>query len=223
MYVPDIFALDDPQRIAEVIARFNFALLVTALPGQASGQASGRAPTATHLPFLYDAERGPHGTLIAHMAKANPHWRDFAGLAEAGGEALVVFWGPHAYVSPSWYGPGDAVPTWNYIAVHAYGTPRPIVDAAEVRAMLERLVATHEAGAAAPWSMASNDETYTARMQRGIAAFEIPIARIEAKAKLSQNKTPEVRGRVVTALRAAGDAEAAVLADWMDLPVTKED
>ena len=166
MYVPDIFALDDPQRIAEVIARFNFALLVTALPGKASGQASGRAPTATHLPFLYDAERGPHGTLIAHMAKANPHWRDFAGLAEAGGEALVVFWGPHAYVSPSWYGPGDAVPTWNYIAVHAYGTPRPIADAAEVRAMLERLVATHEAGAAAPRPSNARPTSTAARPQR---------------------------------------------------------
>ena len=98
MYVPDIFALEDPERVTAVMRRFNFALLVTAAPGG--------APTATHLPFMYDAERGPRGTLIAHMARANPHWREFAGLAEAGGEALVVFWGPHGYITPSWYGPG---------------------------------------------------------------------------------------------------------------------
>ena len=215
MYVPEMFALEDPQRVAEVMTRFNFALFVTALPG--------RAPTATHLPFMYDAERGPHGTLVAHMAKANPHWRDFAALAEAGQEALVVFWGPHGYVSPSWYGPGDAVPTWNYIAVHAYGAPRLIEDATEVRAMLERLVAIHEAGSAAPWSMARNDEKYTARMQRGIAAFEIPVTRLEAKAKLSQNKTPGIRGRVVASLRAASDAESQVLAEWMEALVATKD
>ena len=219
MYVPEMFALEDPRRIAEVIAQFNFALLVTALPGQAPGG----APTASHLPFMYDAARGPHGTLVAHMAKANPQWRDFAALAEAGQEALVVFWGPHGYISPSCYGPGDAVPTWNYLAVHAYGTPRLMEDAAEVRAMLERLVAIHEAGAATPWSMAGNDETYTARMQRGIAAFEIPVARLEAKAKLSQNKTPEVRGRVVEALRAAADPESQALAAWMDALVLAKD
>ena len=211
MYIPKDFKLDDPARIAEVIRRFNFGLLISAAPGGSSGG----APVATHLPFLYDAARGPHGTLTAHMARANPHWKDFVAIAEAGGEVLAVFSGPHGYISPSWYGPGDAVPTWNYVAVHAYGTPRLMEDAA-VRPMLEELVATHEASAAESWSMLGNDEKFLARMQRGIVAFEIPVARLEAKAKLSQNKTPEVRGRVSAALRAAGDGEAAVLAEWME-------
>ena len=205
MYVPKEFLLDDPERIAAVIEQFNFGLLISALAGQ--------APFATHLPFLYDATRGPKGTLIAHMARGNPHWKDFAALAEAGAESLIVFSGPHGYISPSSYGPGDAVPTWNYVAVHAYGTPKVMADAA-VRPMLEKLVAAHETGAA-PWSLAGNDEGFMTRMQRGIVTFEIPVARIEAKAKLSQNKTPEVRGRVVAALRGQG-TDAAILADWMD-------
>jgi len=209
MYVPKEFNLDDPERIAAVIEQFNFGLLISALPGGLSGG----APFATHLPFLYDAARGPKGTLIAHMARANPHWKDFAALAEAGAEALIVFSGPHGYISPSSYGPGDAVPTWNYVAVHAYGTPKVMEDAA-VRPMLEELVAAHETGPA-PWTLAGNDEGFMARMQRGIVAFEIPVARIEAKAKLSQNKTPEVRARVVAAMRGQG-GDGAVLADWME-------
>lgn len=207
MYVPKDFALEDPERIAEVIRRFNFALLITAAPG--------RAPMATHLPFMYDPARGPHGTLIAHMARANPHWRDLPDLAAAGVDALAVFSGPHGYITPSWYGPGDAVPTWNYVAVHAYGTPRLIEDA-PLRPMLEALVAAHEAGAAAPWSLAGNSEDFTARMERGIAAFEIELTRVEAKAKLSQNRTPADRDRVIAALRRAGDGGSAALADWME-------
>jgi len=90
MYIPKEFNLDDPERIAMVIEQFNFGLLISALPGQ--------VPVATHLPFLYDAARGPKGTLIAHMARANPHWKDFTALAEAGAEALIVFSGPHGYI-----------------------------------------------------------------------------------------------------------------------------
>ncbi len=208
MYVPDLFKLEDPRRIAEVLEHFNFALLVTAV--------EGGAPVATHLPFMFDAARGPKGTLVAHMARANPHWRDFAALTAAGGAALVAFSGPHRYISPSWYGPGDAVPTWNYVAVHAYGAPRLIEDPDAVRVMLDRLVAVHEAGAPKSWSLAGQDEGFLARMQRGIVAFEIPIDRLEAKAKLSQNKEPPVRQRISAALRGGGDGEAAALAAWMD-------
>ncbi len=205
MYVPEIFKLDDPHRIAAVLRRFNFALLVSAL--------EGRAPVATHLPFIFDAARGDKGTLIAHMARANPHWRDLAKLAETGGEALTIFSGPHAYISPSWYGPGDAVPTWNYVAVHATGVPRLVEDPAAVRAILTELVAVHEAGRAAPWSLEGQGEAFLARMQRGIVAFEIPVARLEAKAKLSQNKDAGVRRSVAAALREDGEAD---LAEWMD-------
>lgn len=180
MYVPEAFRLDDPRRIVEVMRAHDFALLVSAAEG---------VPQATHLPFLYDPKRGPQGTLLAHMARPNPQWRDFEKLAEEGQEALVIFQGPHAYISPSWYGEGPPnVPTWNYVAVHAYGLPRVIDDAAEVRALLERLVTTQEAGLDPAWSTAGLTEKYLAGMQRGLVAFEIPVSRLEAKAKLSQNK-----------------------------------
>ncbi len=205
MYVPKHFALQDPERIAKVFRHFDFALLISALDGQ--------APVAAHLPFIFDSTRGAKGTLRAHMARANPQWRDLAQLAETGGEALVVFSGPHGYISPSWYGPGDAVPTWNYVAVHAYGVPRSIEDAGEVEALLAGMVALHEAGSPAPWSLETQNEAYLARMRRGIAAFEIPIARLEAKAKLNQNKDAGVRRDVAMALREGGEAD---LAAWME-------
>ncbi len=191
MYTPDVFALADEAEARRIMRAHSFALLVTA---------AGASPLATHLPFLYDPGPGPHGTLLCHMAKANPQWKDFAMLEAEGREALVVFQGPHGYISPSWYAGGPAVPTWNYLAVHAYGTPRIIEDAEEIRAHQERLVETHEAGFAAPWSLAGQDEKYLARMLRGIVAFEMPITRLEAKAKLSQNRTEDDRQGVIAGL-----------------------
>lgn len=206
MYVPEHFSLDDPAAVAGVIQNHGFALLVTA---------PGGVPRAIHLPFLHEPEPGPHGTLLAHMARANPQWRDFAALAAAGGEALVIFQGPHGYISPNWYGPGPAVPTWNYVAVHAYGLPRLIEEEARVRALQERLVETFEAGGRAPWSMAGQDDKYIRGMLRGIVAFEIPVTRIEAKAKLSQNKSAADRQGVVAGLEASGRPGDLELAETM--------
>jgi len=194
MYVPEAFAVADEAEARRIMREHSFALLVTA---------AGGTPVATHLPFLYDPEPGPHGTLLCHMARANPQWKVFAKLEAEGREALVVFQGPHGYISPSWYEPGPAVPTWNYLAVHAYGSPRIIDDAARAKAHQERLVETYEAGFAAPWSMAGQDEKYIARMLRGIVAFEMPIARLEAKAKISQNRDEADRQGVIAALEAS--------------------
>src|SRR3546814_14714020 len=119
MYVPEAFRLDDRALVAEVIGAYDFALLVTA-PATTPG---GRAQ-AGHLPFLYAPEDGPEGTLLAHMARANPQWRDFAALAEAGQEALVVFPGPPSYLSPARSGAGPPnVPTWNYIPLPPFCPP----------------------------------------------------------------------------------------------------
>src|SRR5262245_32627214 len=107
MYIPNSFREDDQAELHDLMRQNNFAILVTQ---------HGGAPFATHAPFLLDAERGPHGTLLAHIARANPQWRDFDGQQEA----LVIFQGPHAYISPSWYEVAPSVPTWNYAAVHAY-------------------------------------------------------------------------------------------------------
>lgn len=207
MYVPEAFRLDEPALIARVLREYDFALLVSAV--------EGGSPVATHLPFTYDAARGPMGVLTAHMARANPQWRDFPALKSAGREALVVFQGPHGYVSPRAYAPGAAVPTWNYVAVHAYGTPEVIEEPEAQRLALERLVEAHETGAPVPWSLDGEDEAFVARMMRGIVVFELPLRRIEAKAKLSQNKGPEDRRGVIAALRARGDDVSADLADWM--------
>jgi len=197
MYIPEPFVLTDRDEILAVMRDYAFAVLVSVV--------DGAPPQATHLPFLFDAATGPNGTLVAHMARANPHWRDLARLQSDGDEALVVFQGPHAYVSPRWYGPGAAVPTWNYVTVHAYGTPRLIDDAARVRALLADLSATYEAGAAEPWRLDAQEDSYVRANMRGIVAFEIPVARLEAKAKLSQNKAPVDRKGVIAALRDGED------------------
>ena len=207
MYVPEVFAMAHEAYAHEVIDGYGFALLVTAADG---------APQASHLPFLLEPEHGPKGTLIAHMARANPQWRDLERLSAGGGEALVIFQGPHAYVSPNWYVGEQAVPTWNYLAVHAYGVPRLIKDSVRVRAVIECLLDRHEGGHAAPWRIDSQKGSYVAAMLRGIVAFEVPIARLEAKAKLSQNKGPQDRAGVVPGLRETGDPQAAALADIME-------
>ncbi len=207
MYVPEAFRLTDPQRIAEVLRAFDFGLLVTAADG---------APQATHLPFLYDPDRGENGTLLGHMARPNPQWRDFKTLAAAGQEALVIFQGPHAYISPTWYGEGPPnVPTWNYVAVHAYGLPRVIDDPAEVRALLDRLVGVQEAGLQPSWSTEGLTEKYMTGMQRGLVAFDIPVSRLEAKAKLSQNKTPAQLGAAAAVLEKAEAPLERQMGAWM--------
>jgi len=125
MYLPKPFREDDPARLHALIRAHGFATLISERDGE---------PFASHLPLLLDAERGPRGTLLGHMARANPQWRSF----DQGRAALAIFHGPHCYVSPSWYANAPAVPTWNYAAVHAYGRPRVLEDGGEVRALLGR-------------------------------------------------------------------------------------
>jgi transcriptional regulator len=199
VYIPKPFALNDRAAAFAIIRDNNFGLLVSAEDG---------VPMATHVPFLLDPDRGEQGTLLAHVARANPHGASLRRLAERGGEALCVFQGAHAYISPTWYGTAEVVPTWNYLAVHAAGTPRVLDDSAEVRALLERLVGAHEAGRPRPWSLDRAPADYLSRQIRAITAFEIPIARLEAVAKLNQNKPVAMRRGVVAAL-AAGDEPAA--------------
>jgi transcriptional regulator len=186
MYLPKSFQTEDLAELHDFMQAYNFATLVTQHQG---------APFASHLPFLLDAERGPHGTLLAHMARANPQWRDF-GPARA---ALVIFQGPHAYISPSWSTTHPSVPTWNYAVVHAYGVPRPIEDHGTLYRMLEALVDTHEAGFAQPWRMELPDD-YMDKMMRAVVGFEIEITRLEGKLKLSQNRSEHDQQRVVAML-----------------------
>ena len=207
MFIPPVFELKDPATIREIVEGYDFGLLVTA---------TGDKPEASHLPFLYDPEAGPKGTLVAHMARANPQWRGFAALAESGGEALAIFQGPHAYVSPRFYDSNKPnVPTWNYLAVHAYGQPRLIEEPEALRALLERLSAKQEDGRPEPWSPGELPGDFMDKMMTGIVGFEMPIARLEAKAKLNQNKPREQMISAMKALEDQGDPLARATAARM--------
>jgi transcriptional regulator len=194
MYIPKAFREDDIPTLHTFMQAYSFATLVTQQNG---------VPFATHLPFILDTVRGPHGTLLAHMARANPQWQDFKSAQEV----LVIFQGPHAYISPSWYEVELSVPTWNYAAVHAYGLPRLIEDREELYTLLKTLIHTHEAHFEKPWPFQLSDD-YLQKMMRGISGFEIEITRLEGKFKLSQNRTAAERANVISALQESTDTLA---------------
>ena len=129
MYVPKHFAEDDPATLRAYIEANPFATIVTMLDGEL---------IATHVPVLLDGDAAAGGTLVGHVARANPHWRAFDGVTES----LVIFAGPHAYVSPAWYTETPAVPTWNYTAVHVYGVAKAIEDPEAILPVIDRLIAT---------------------------------------------------------------------------------
>ena len=192
MYTPKQFEMNDPAELSAFMQHYNFAALVTSHEGNL---------TATHLPFMLDSSRGEHGTLIAHLARPNPQWKTF----EHGQDALVIFTGPHAYVSPSWYEkPQVNVPTWNYTAVHAYGVPRVVEDSELIYVMLDQLVKAHEVGYEQPWPMQSAEE-HVRRLIGGIVGFEMTITRIEGKYKLSQNRSEADQYHVVEHLSQSSD------------------
>jgi len=199
MYIPKAFREDDISKLYNFIQAYSFATLVTLHEGM---------PFATHLPFLLDAERGPNGILLAHMARANPQWHDFASAQEV----LVIFQGPHTYISPSWYEVELSVPTWNYAVVHAYGLPHLIEDGEELYKLLKTLIQTHEAHFEKPWPFQLPDD-YLQKMMRGIVGFEIEITRFEGKFKLSQNRTETERENVIAALQES--TNTAALAELM--------
>jgi transcriptional regulator len=179
MYIPKSFAETEINILYQFMRDNNFAILVTHSEGQL---------TATHLPFLIDTQRG---VLKAHLARANDQWRQFEGRG-----AMVIFQGPHAYISPTWYLTHPSVPTWNYTAVHVYGVPRVVDDAILVRQMLRELVETHEHGRQPEWTM-NLPEEYLDTMMQAIVAFEVPMERVEGKYKLSQNRSEADQASVI--------------------------
>jgi transcriptional regulator len=201
MYIPFAFRIDDAGKLAAFIRRHSFATLVTH---------DGAAPFASDLPMLFHRDASNHGTLVAHMARANPQWRHFA----AGGEALVIFHGPHSYISPSWYDNAPAVPTWNYATVHAYGIPAIIDEHERIVSLLHELVAAHESAFEQPWPGNLPDD-FREKMIQGIVAFEIPITRIEGKFKLGQNRSAADLQGVFDALSRSDDPDSRALAQLM--------
>jgi transcriptional regulator len=201
MYVPPAFAETDPDKLHDFIERHSFGLLVSQVDG---------VPFATHLPVLLDRRAGPHGTLIGHMARANPQWRELDGQT-----ALAVFSGPHAYVSPTWYEAENVVPTWNYAAVHAYGPAAVILDRPTLLEIVRRSVTAYEAALPRPWTL-DESSLLVDRMLSQIVGFRIAIDRLEGKWKLNQNHPADRRTKVVRALRQRGDENAAGIADLME-------
>lgn len=202
MYIPPVFRVEDAAKLTAFIQRHSFATLITN---------DAAVPFASHLPMLFRADAtGGHGTLVSHMARANPQWEHFA----SGTEVLAVFHGPHSYISPAWYETEPAVPTWNYQAVHAYGIPRIISEHERVVSLLKETIATYEGGFERPWSGEIPDG-FRDRLIKGIVAFEIPITRLEGKFKLGQNRPAgDIQG-VIDALSRSGDADGRAIAQAM--------
>jgi transcriptional regulator len=199
MYIPQAFRVNDRQLLDEFIESHSFATLVSTVEGK---------PFATHLPLLLDRTRSAHGALLGHVARANPQWHAFDGRQEA----LAIFQGPHAYVSPSWYASSPAVPTWNYTAVHVYGVPQVIADDQAFSGLLDRLIAFYEAGMPKPWS-GQLPTDFRTNLMKGIVGFVMDIERVEGKFKLSQNRSHEDQRRVVEHLRTSTDAVDRALGD----------
>ena len=168
-----------------------------------------------HIPFELDETRGEFGTLVGHVARANPIWRAPATAVSS----LVTFQGPQSYITPSWYpskhNSGKAVPTWNYAVVHAGGTPSFIEDTAWLHSHVSKLTDRHEASMALPWAVSDAPADYVDKMIRSIVGVEIPIRRLIGKWKMGQNRTAPDRLGAVAGLTAKGSAQAMGVADEM--------
>jgi transcriptional regulator len=186
MYVPAHFQAADRAKIEAIMRDHSFATIVTLDSG---------SPFASHVPILFFPHRGANGVLAGHVARANPQWRHLA----TNQEVLVIFQGPHGYVSPNWYQTKPAVPTWNYVAVHAYGVPRLLESDQEMEALLAATVEKYESGQADPWR-GDLPADFKARMLKGIVGFEITVTRLEGKFKLGQNRSAQDIAGVIAAL-----------------------
>lgn len=203
MYLPAHFEEARSEVLHALMREHPFATLVTQ---------GATGLTADHLPLHFTAATGPRGALHGHVARGNRLWQDAAER-----EVLAIFHGPQAYVTPSWYATkrehGKAVPTWNYVVVHARGRLRVIDDPAWLRRQLEILVAEHEAGFAEPWRIGDAPPDYIEKMLAAVVGIEIGIADLTGKWKISQNQPEINRTGVVAGLRDSGTAEAAAMAD----------
>jgi transcriptional regulator len=203
MYLPKHF---EEQRVDVMHGLIRARPLATLVTQSAAGL------NADHVPLLISESPAPFGTLLGHIARANP----LAAHVAHGAEALAVFHGPEAYISPSWYATkretGKVVPTWNYAAVHAYGVLRVVEDASWLRDLLDRLTAHNEAPFAAPWSVADAPADYIEKSMKAIVGIEVTITRLAGKWKVSQNQPAENRAGVVEGLKAKGGGDALEMA-----------
>lgn len=190
MYIPPAFREDDPRILHQLMRGARLSNLVTA---------TAAGPIATPLPLILAEEEGEQGVLYGHLAKANLQWK-----TPVIGEALAIFMGPDAYVTPSWYASkaehGKVVPTWNYAAVHAYGPVEFFEDETRLLAAVKRITELHEGPRAAPWQVSDAPEAFIRSQLRGIVGLRLPITRLEGKRKMSQNRSAEDRAGVANGL-----------------------
>lgn len=202
MYIPPAFRVDDISEIHRIMREVRSATLVTA---------TQEGLVATPLPMLLSESEGPYGTLYAHLARANPQWK----LAPAC-EAMAIFSGPEAYVTPSWYATKEethkVVPTWNYVAVHAYGPVEFFDDADRLLDVVKRLTDLHEQTRVAPWSVSDAPADFIKAQLKGIVGLRIPITRLDGKRKMSQNRNAADRAGVAAGLSASDRHEDRVVA-----------
>lgn len=179
MYVPAHFKEDRIDVLHDAIRTYGFGTLVTA---------GDEGLEASHLPLLLETAPAPFGTIMGHLARANPQWQ----RVKPGTEALAIFLGPNTYITPSWYPTkqqsGKVVPTWNYLAIHAYGTLSFFDDADELRAHVSKMTDTHEGPRDAPWALSDAPASFVDQMLRAIIGFRLHITRLEGKWKMSQNR-----------------------------------
>ncbi len=200
MYIPPLFSEDRIDVLHDAIRRTGLATLVTL---------TAEGLIASHVPMLLDPDPAPYGTLIGHVARPNPQARG------AIGEALAIFQGPEAYIAPSWYATkratGKVVPTWNYVAIHVYGTVEFFADRERLRDVVTRLTQREETPRAEPWAVTDAPADFIDGMLKGIVGFALPIMRLEGKWKMSQNRPAEDRAGVVTGLQVDGREDVAGL------------
>jgi transcriptional regulator len=202
MYTPPAFQLDDAAEIHQAMREARSATLVTA---------TAEGLIGTLLPMLLDDREGRYGTLYAHVARANPQWR----LVPTG-EAMAIFSGPEAYISPSWYATKQethrVVPTWNYVAVHAYGSVEFFDDPDRLLDVITRLTRLHEQTRVQPWAVSDAPADFIRAQLKGIVGVRMPISRLEGKRKMSQNRNAADRAGVIDGLSASNRAEDRIVA-----------
>jgi transcriptional regulator len=204
MYIPQGNQMQDRAEILEFVRRFSFATLITVLD---------QKPIATHLPFLVE-ERADELILISHLALENEQWKTFSEQT-----CLVIFSEPHAYISPSLYDKELNVPTWNYLAVHIYGKAKIIKNTSQVRSILNQTVQHYEEAYVAQWNRLPED--YKNRLSKGIVAFEIKVTDIQAKKKISQNKTTAEQSRIADYLSKSENSSEKLIGAYMDTELKK--
>jgi transcriptional regulator len=200
MYIPKHNQIEDRATLISFMQTYSFGILITS---------ENNIPIATHLPFIIE-ERKEELFIVSHFAKANPQWKNLSNHS-----ILTIFSGPHAYISPSHYEKLENVPTWNYTAVHTYGTASLLVEQSQKAALLERTIQQYEPAYLKQWQSLADSNKYQEKMMNGIVAFEIKVNKLEGKFKLSQNRSVSEQKNIIDSFLKSNNTIENELGDFM--------